>query len=233
MNKDEADTNAEVVSRAVLLDLEQVAIPGHEVRYQALESALAGHGVTLTQGLFAQHCLAASADWAFVAVLKKAAKKAAASERDIKSVRAAVLTAYTADEISLDSAVMKLLEKARKRGMSTGALSGLDDAGALALSIKLGLPELGTQVVAERGEDGMPGPDAWLTLAKAMGVPPSRCAAVTATAVSCKAAVAAGMKCAVLLNKFNTCEDFGGADFVWDAIDDRSMAELFAFLEAH
>jgi beta-phosphoglucomutase-like phosphatase (HAD superfamily) len=78
-----------------------------------------------------------------------------------------------------------------------------------------------------------PRADAWEGLARAMSILPGRCVALATSGDACKAALAAGMRCVAVPDRFTAFHDFSGADLVADrGLDDASARRILDLLEA-
>jgi len=217
--------------RAVLFDLENVAVQGHQLLYNTLGEVLAGKKVKLTQPLFSRFCLDATLYECVCGLLTFEDKKGVRRDKLVAQVGERLKARLTAGDLKLDPALAGLLKAASARGILSGALSCLDPETAEKLAGDLGLSEMGVSLLPAGCENNNgPGADGWLKLARKMSVQPALCGVIASSAWPCKTALAAGMRCVALLNKFSSFQDFGGADLVVEALDDVAEG-LFELLE--
>ena len=98
---------------------------------------------------------------------------------------------------------------------------------------KCGFDEAGVELLAFACDEGNSrNINMWRKLADAVSVRPTMCVVITTSAESCGEALAAGMRCIVVPDKFTSFQDFGGADLIADSIDDATRREVFSLLES-
>jgi beta-phosphoglucomutase-like phosphatase (HAD superfamily) len=64
-----------------------------------------------------------------------------------------------------------------------------------------------------------------------MSMSPGVCVVIATCSMSSKAAVSSGMRCVVIPDKFTAFQDFGGADYVSDELDEAAIDKAFSLLE--
>lgn len=227
------ETDQKRLPRAVLFELENVAIKGRQIIYDVLESVLADKSVKLTQLMFSRYCLGSSPKDFLSVLLKSAGKKRLSEKKLCAEITQGIRLSFTDGTLKLESGFKKVLKAAAERNVLVGMLSGFDMETAGQLAAKLGLADIKENLLSYSCEDkNSPTVDAWLKLAKKLSVFPSLCVALTTSAMSCRAALSAGMRCIVIPDKFTDYQDFGGADYIVDALNDTAIENIFTLLES-
>ena len=211
------------------MELETVAVRGRPVMYAVLKKLLKGEGVSLTPVLFSRFCLDRPPREFLPALLEVSGKKAksgAALAADFeKRFRASLIE----EGLSLDTGAKRLLDFAAAQSRRVGVLSRLDRDGAAALAQSLGFTDSGVCVMSYPSVDRpFPIVDAWLTLAREMGLRPAACTAVVTSSAACTAALAARMFCVAVPDEYTAFQDFGGADAVVESLDDDVVQRVLS-----
>lgn len=217
--------------RGIVFELENVAIKGRPLLYETTRAALEEKGIELTPMLFSRHGVGTSLKNCLSVVVQSAGKPRVSIEKLHEAAAERFRAALDADGATMSEDFRSLLRRGVEQGVSMGALSMLDSATAVRLMEKLGLSEMNVKLFLCSSEKrNAPSPDSWLKLAKAMAVPPCRCAAFTTSAASCRTALAAGMYAVAVPDEFTRFEDFGGADTVVDSFSRDVMEEVLRLL---
>ncbi len=95
---------------------------------------------------------------------------------------------------------------------------------------RLALNQTACLHVMKKKADDLPTPDSWLSLLKAMPVGPRCAIALVDGALACKSALAVGMHCCVVPDRFTGWQDFAGADLVEEKISDLKLNDILALL---
>ena len=221
------DASAGSNLRALVFELDNVAVAGRDLKFHALSSALKPHRVELRASAFTSYCQARSQREGLVGLLQ-AAGKPDALDALLESVRRAESAAFADAKLELRPECAALLKMARKLQVRLGALTALDAAAAESLMRQLGLAEMGIAVqsvpAAWRGFRA----EHWVQLAQKIAVPPRRCVAVTTQATSCRAALATRMRCCAQTDRFTGHQDYSGADLIGDTIDVAAVGALLS-----
>jgi len=221
-----------VPPKALLFELEYVAVPGRKLYYETLKSVLADKGIALTTALFSRLCVGRPARLFVPQILKMAKKERVSEPKLTEEVKQAMAACFAGAALKPNPALKKLMKAALDDKLRLGAVTCLDEGLAASLITQLGMTELGVRVLpAACDERHAPTVDSWLKLAKNLYVSPACCVAVGTTAVSCRAALAAHMRCVALLDAFTSFQDFGGCDYVVASLDEIPSADIFALLE--
>lgn len=220
-------TALEPLSRGLVLELECLALPGRRFMYESLSRILKEKDLALTPALYARFLAASSWEKGLEALLAALGKKKLSAEKLAAELAEQFTRSAQKSRLPLDAALADLLADAAKADMALGAITFLPDAVAQDLLERFGLKNLILQVMALRSR---PLIEAWLKLAQAMKLPPYRCVALCTDAASCRAALAAGMRCAVIPDEYNVHQDFGGADVVASGLKEIRVKELLDLL---
>jgi beta-phosphoglucomutase-like phosphatase (HAD superfamily) len=217
---------------AILFELENVAVKGHGIAYETLRDVLGKKSATLTPALFCRHCLYRAPKDYVAAVLKATGKERLSADKLAEEIGAAFVAAFSDPKLKLATDLKKLLKSAAERNFVVGALSCLDKTVAQTLAANVGLTDMGVTTLQALNNDAWhPGVEAWLKLAKTAGAHPFRCVAIVSSALSCRAALSARMKCIAQPNSLTAFEDFGGADYLVDSLDEIAIDRIAQLLE--
>ncbi len=219
---------------ALLFELESLAINGRKISFDVVKAVLADKDVALTPALFSRYCLNSSVAQSIPALLQGVGKARAATEKLTAEIAEDIKLSLVEGSVRANSAISAIIQEASSETVSIGVLSAMDDKTAGKLMDKVGLDESNAQLfLCDAGDRQFPSADAWLKLAKSMEVSPSLCMVLATSAASCKAALSAGMRCAVIPDEFTSFQDFGGADYVVDQLDLSVFKSLFELVHAH
>ncbi|NQT94351.1 MAG: hypothetical protein HQ559_16450 [Lentisphaerae bacterium] len=220
----EVGQEATVRKAAVFFELEYVAVPGRRIMFDVLKSVLADKGAEITPILFSRHCLHAPIATSLTELLKAVGKTRLSAKKLASDIAEGIRLSLADGGTKLNPGLARLLAAANERGMSAGALSGLNSSAATEMSGNLGLLDLGVIVLSDCVEDRVfPTRDSWLKLAGETKTGPLNCLAVASSAVGCRSAVSAGMKCVAVPDQYTEFQDFGGADHVTAELDDETI----------
>lgn len=222
----------EMSRKALLFELDNVALKGRELVFDVLSGILEEKGIKLSMGMFCQHCLYPPVKNYMPGLLSSAGKNRLSPEKLALEVNDAVMMMFVSGSVRIDDDFAGLLESAKGAGAVLGAFSVFDEENTGRILEKAGLKEkdVFAHCDSRDGKD-MPSSDTWLKLAKKMGVPPSCCVVVASSSRACKAALSAGMRCVVLADKFTSFQDFGGADWVTQAVDKYAVERVLSLLD--
>jgi beta-phosphoglucomutase-like phosphatase (HAD superfamily) len=213
----------------VLIELENTAFKGREVVFDAVAKALEDKEIKLDQLLFVRFFLTRGMAAAIPEVLKATHKTRFSATKLVPEVESLIREGLRARQSSPAAGAQKLVSQGTATGLRVGFLSDGDLATALPLAKACGVTDPKALLTAATLHDRVTTcTDAWHRLAIHMGVSPLRCVAVTTSAEATRAAMAAGMRCVAIPDRFTGFQDFGGADFVGDALDNAAIAAVLA-----
>ncbi len=235
--KETKETKSEVVvevakaktsASGLLFELENVAVGGRSLAYDVLKSLFSEKEVEISRVLFMRHCLSPCPKEYMPRLLDAVDRKRLSPDKLVGEVKDATAACYKDGGVAMVSGLKNLLKKAGERGLRCGALTSLPEDVAMALMTKLGMDTLGVQLLAiePTGKD-FPTADAWLKLAKKIGLPRSLCTSLATSAQSCRAALSAGMRCVALPDEFTSFQDFAGADLVFERFEGDAVERTF------
>ena len=131
-------------------------------------------------------------------------------------------------ESSLISGALEFIEMIHKHGLPLGVASSSPHAWIDIVLDRFELRRFFSSVVSSddfQGK-GKPAPDIYLRSAELLGVEAEHCFAVEDTSKGIASAKAARMKCAGLLNGFNSGTDLTAADFVADGFKELEIGAI-------
>jgi HAD superfamily hydrolase (TIGR01509 family) len=205
---------------ALLFELEGVALP---VRPVLFEAARARHSA-LNHAVFSR-CTGPISTLS--AQLYQALGKTGSDGDLAAALNNAVTERLSANKLTLNAGLEKLLKAAAQRGIPAAALTGLPESVAQAAFAATGLESRGIQLFVFSDEEKLfPRADAWLKAAKQLGKTPRFCVALGSSQSACKTALSAGMRTVAVPDAFTGHHDFGGADMIIDSWDDVSASGL-------
>lgn len=222
--KDQDEASAPIAG--LILDLDNVALDGHALLYDALKNALKGKDLSLTLVQFSRLCLSRSIDAFMPDLLDDLGKKQLSATKLAGQVADDFLKALCGDGVKLPGGIKKLLGAARTKGFALGAVSTLNEKDAQALADQLGLTAMGvTLQVGEGPGDGLDIED-WECMAQALNLPTAACVAIVADAAASRLVLAAGMNGVVKPSATTTFQDFGGVDMIVDTLDAAAIDSI-------
>lgn len=219
--------------RAVLFELETVAVPGRQVLFDVTKAALASKDIDLSAALFARYCLDAGGGAFPGNILAVSGKSRVSDTKLLDEINGAVAKQLVNRDLSPPAQFTKLLEQVREKGVRVGALGLFGDETATQCVEAFGFAEQCDRAVGCRGGICHTFTDeTWTDVARALKVSPSLCVAVASTARSSHAALTAGMSIVVVPDTYTEYQDFGGADHVSPGgFDAAAVAAVHELLE--
>jgi beta-phosphoglucomutase-like phosphatase (HAD superfamily) len=225
-------SDADFSSRAILVEMDTVALDGRKIGYDVMHSLLAEKGIELTPMLFARHCLHPPVR-RFLPDLLRATHKTRLSEDKLageitEGIGNCLLDAAT----RVPAGVTALLKAATQHRVRLGVISFQSHETAATLAERLGFTVAGARVQTVQNPDvsDTPEKDAWSALAGSLGSRATSSIALASSRATCLGALAAGMSCAVIPDPYTGFEDFTGADIVFESLDADAVRDVFAFL---
>ncbi len=219
------NVEVEEPERALLFELEFLAVSGWTYLYEALKSVLADKGVKFTLPLFARYFSKKSLLGSLKQMAADFENEALAESETLDAIKALYVESVKSAK-DIKPGVADLIKDLRKNDISLGALTCMDQEVVDVILKKLGLSEddIFIQSLEYCGRTS-PSAQDWLRLAKEMQVSVALCTVAATSAASSKAALCAGMRCFALPDKLTAYQDFGGSDYIFDSLD-RDAEEL-------
>lgn len=221
-----ADEKKPRATHAMIFELEYVACDKRKVEFEAVKKAVDTKGVDLTSVAFARSGMSPLSRAAVTDVLLQAGKKADAIEKAVASVDKQVI-AYCENEAELDKGLEKLIKEVQARDIPVLAFTALPVDVARSLMKKLGLDEMGVElVIPDEVKESFPRADSWLKMLKKCDKEDATLVAVVSSQVACKGGLTAGAACIAVPDEFTEYQDYSGAKMVLDSLEDVKPAEL-------
>jgi len=216
---------------AVVFELENTLLNGHEILFAVLKETLAGVSIDLTPPLYARYMLGRGVEAGVTRLVRAMTGSTAKAQKQAGKTRNAYIEKLLADAGKPAKGMVALLNEAGEAGGTLGALSCLDEEALAQVADACGLADLGVQPPRQSGdpEHGFDR-DSWLDLLKTLRISTARCFALTSQAAACKGALAAGMMTGVVENALTSFQDFSGCDFVRDALDADTRKDILSRL---
>jgi beta-phosphoglucomutase-like phosphatase (HAD superfamily) len=225
-NDVKTDEKQERATHALILELEYVAAKKRKVEFDSIQGAVKTKGVELTSVLFSRSGMSPLSRSAITSVLKQAGKKADAIEKAVAEVDKKV-AAYCANDAELDKGVEKLIKAAQKKGIPVLAFTALPEAVAQTLMNKLGLTDLGVElIIPDEVKESFPRADSWLKMLKKCDKEDATLIAVISSQIACKGALTAGAACIAVPDEFTAFQDFSGAKMLLESVSDVRPQEI-------
>lgn len=228
------DSNGkDVPPRAVLFDFDNLAIPGHQIAYEALKDVLGAKDINVPPPFYSRFCLDRPCERCVAGILEFTGKTALHGDKLADQVRQKIENKLSKkDQVRLDGELEQVLKQAMGEGMRAGALSFMRPQTAESLARRLGLMDMGVELLCvPRQDKPWATADDWRKLAKKVSVMPALCAVIAAGGTACRAALEASIRCLARPDKFTEFQDFAGADFVVEKLDSKSADQLFRLLD--
>ena len=213
------------VPRHLFFELENLAVEGREIMFEALKDTLETKGVELTVERYVRHGLYPLPEFAIPEILKAAGERADHTKRLEDQVRAQVRERI--EGAALNSELVNVLDAAAELDVQPVTLSAFPPDVAGSWMQKLGLEERGVRLFAfEDVRPDFPQVKTWLTIVREEGIPARACMALTTSSRACKAALTTDMTAVAVPDRFTAFQDFSGARFVLEKLSDMKPREL-------
>lgn len=210
----------------VLFQLEDIAVNGRKMAFDALKDLLHDHKMELTATLFSRYCLH-SGPQSYLPELLEALGARKVSVDKLAGEMNEKVAAQLSSGTRMNAGLEKILQGARERNMAAAAITTLPEATAQSAMAKAGLEALGVRLFAyPDAEKTVPGATAWLKTAKALALKPHHCAVLAGNMAVCKAALSADMRCVAIPDEFTSFQDYGGAFLLLEALNEMGPREL-------
>lgn len=212
----------------LLVEVEATAVPSRAEAYAAAAAALKKDRIELTLPQFLHHGLHTTPTRMVEDLARGLKLKEAVAEKLRKAMDAA-LAEHFSKTTTMSPGLDKLLAACAATGAKVAFISWQEHEAAQALATRLGLTRWSPEVLSFADvHHEFPGPDTYLKGLKHIGATPHRSVALVSCQASSHAALAAGMRCAVVPDEYTSFQDFGGADWIAESWKDLDPAALFA-----
>jgi len=228
----EKSVEVSVPERALFFELEFLAVSGWSFMYEAVKGVLAEHKVKMNLPMFAQYFAKKSPAAAVKGIAQDLEIESLEDDEVMDKIRAAYVEGINTKG-ACSKGLVKLIGDLRKHGIKLGALTCLDQDTVDGILKKLKLSSDDIYIMqSEHCGRAEPTAQDWLQLAKETGESTTLCTVAATSAFSCKAALCAGMRCFAVPDKLTSFQDFSGADYVIESLDDEAEELLLKLIEA-
>ena len=216
---------------ALLFELENSVVNGRALFFDVCKRLLAERDIALTPALFLRYCQNVSIEKSMIGLLDAVGKKRLSPEKLASEIADEMKVAMADKQLKMSSAFTKLLAKSKEENAVFGALTALPQDVAVALVKRLDLSGTLTKIHHTSPDvESFPTADAWLKLAKSVGVVPQGCIVLTTTTGSSRAALSGGMRPVACPDEFTDGQDFGGADLYVEKLNDEAIASIVSLM---
>jgi beta-phosphoglucomutase-like phosphatase (HAD superfamily) len=200
--------------------------------YEAVKEVLSEHKVKLTIPMFAKYFAKKSPAVAVKSIAQDFEVDSLAANGVIDKIRDTYVNLINTKG-SCSKGLVKLIGELRERGIKLGALTCLDQDSVDGILAKLKLTSDDICIMpSQHCGRAVPTAQDWLQLAKETGESTTLCTVASTSAFSTKAALCAGMRCFAIPDKMTAFQDFSGADYVIDSLDDEAEDFVLKLIEA-
>jgi len=221
-------------AREVLFfELETFATTGRAAMFKALKKVMKSKELDVTPALFAKCGLTARPAAAIQAMIDDSGRNLTTGDQLAEQAETA-LKKFFADEAELNKSLPALIKAAQEKEIEVVALSPWGKEQAEALMAKLGLDEMGVDLVALNCQDPVfPRADHWLRFLKQREQDTIPVIALVTSAGACRGAMTAGATVAAIPDQYTSFEDFSGAKIILDSLNEMKPVDLLELLQRH
>lgn len=231
MSEAETVETAEVVeektAREVLFfELETFATTGRAAMFEVLKKVMKSKEMDVTLSLFSKCGQTVRPGAAIQAMIDDSGRNLTTGGQLTEQAETA-MKKFFADNAELNPALPALIKEAQKQDIEVVALSAWGEELAGALMKKLGLDELGVDLVAVDTQDAVfPRADHWLRLLKKRDQDTIPVIALVTSSGVCRGAMTAGATVVAIPDTYTSFDDFSGAKIILDSLDEMKPTEL-------
>lgn len=221
-------------AREVLFfELETFAASGREAMYEAVKKVMKSKDMDVTRSLFAKCGLTSRPAGAIQALIDDSGRNLTTGDQLAVQAENALKKFFT-DTAELNPFLPALIKAAQGMDIEVVALSPWDEEQASALMTKLGLDELGVDLVALDCNDTVfPRADHWLRFLKQREQDTIPVIALVTSSAACRGALTAGATCVAVPDSYTSFEDFSGAKVILESLDEMKPAKLLEMVSRH
>lgn len=218
---------ARACSCGVIFDLDGVLIDSEGLYYRAYSDVLKPYGVTVSREEYEDYWIALGNGPEYIV----AKHNLPIAPDEMRRLRSPIYLRLLETEVTLMPYVQEALTRLYQHYALTVATNSnrehLD-----AILQKFELKSFFPLTVARQDyHQAKPHPDAFLTAATQLGLPPSQCVVIEDTYKGVQAAVAAGMKCIAIPNDYTRRNDFSRASLVLPSLRDLTSTIVHSLLQ--
>jgi beta-phosphoglucomutase-like phosphatase (HAD superfamily) len=224
----EISLDAKSPTRALVMELEGMAVPTRRVIFENVRATLSEQGVSFDEPAMMRYGLHAVPAHMVGDIAEHYGLRAAARTSLLGKLNKALVEHFRSRAVTMALGLDRVLDLARDAGSSLGVLSWQEEDAARALVEKVGLARWNPQVFCLPSPDHeFPGADVWLKALKALGCSPRSAAALCSARAPGRAALAAGLRVVASPDEFTSHQDFGGVDALVDHVGDATVEQIF------
>lgn len=212
----------------VIFDFDGVIVDSEELQYRSYSEVLTGHGVSISRSEYEREWIAAGLGPEYVV----GKYGLSITPDELRRVKEPVYREMLRAEARLIPGAARLIERlSAELPLAVATNSTVGDV-ELVLD-PFDLRRFFKEVVTREDYRGRkPAPDAFLTAAEKLGLPPSHCVVIEDATKGVLAAERAGCPCIAVPNAFTRNNDFTHATVVLDSLDDVTCELIRNLVEA-
>lgn len=231
------ETSAPAANKAarevLFFELETMATTGRKAMFEILQKVMKTKDMDVTKALFAKCGLTVRPAAAIQAMIDDSGRNLTTGDQLAEQAETE-LKKFFADEAELNPALPPLIKAAQEKKIQVVALSPWGEEQASILMKKLGLDELGVDLVAQDCQDAVfPRADHWLRILKQREQDEIPVIALATSSGVCRGALTAGATCVAIPDEYTSFEDFSGAKIILDSLGEMKPAELLDLVCRH
>ena len=216
-----SENNDKKFTHVLMIELDYVIVNLREIEFDAIKRGISPKGVELTSAMFSRSTMSPNHRAVIGSILQSAGKKSDAIEKAVNEVNKSIIE-YCSENAVINSGVVELINIAKSRNVNVKLYSALDNQTAENLVNKIGLSDMGIEIInPSEIKESFPKADDWLKMLKKADIEDKTIVAVVSSQLACKGALTAGASCIVVPDKFTDFQDFSGAMFILDKLNDE------------
>lgn len=217
----------------MFFELATLAAKGREAMFEAVKKVMKSKDMDVTPALFGKCGLASRPAGTINALIQDSGRNLTTGDQLAAQAEDAV-EKFLSEEAALNPALPAIIETAQGMGIEVVAISPWGEDVSEALMKKLGLDEMGVELICQDCPDeNFPRADHWLRFLKQRAQESIPVIALVTSSAACRGALTAGATCVVVPDKYTSFEDFSGAKLVLDSLDEMDPKELLAMVSRH
>ncbi|QHI69523.1 HAD family hydrolase [Tichowtungia aerotolerans] len=221
------------VREVLFFELETLAITGRKAMFETLQKVMKSKDMDVTKALFAKCGLTARPAAAIQAMIDNSGRNLTTGDQLAEQAESEMKKFFESD-LELNPALPPLIKAAQEKNIEVVALSPWGEELAGTLMKKLGLDELGVDLVAQDCQEAVfPRADHWLRFLKQREQDTIPVIALVTSAGACRGAMTAGATCVAIPDEYTSFEDFSGAKIIMDSLDEMTPAEILDMVCRH
>lgn len=216
----------DISQRGILFELESFVIDGRKMIFDSIKPILKKKKIELMPMQFSRYCPGKPIMTALSQLLEAIGGAKLDSAKLIEEIKKSYLSSL-AKVTQTKKESLALLKKAKKDGLFLGAVTDLDPEVSETILKAAGLAEDDVELLQVNTEGRLfPSTNDLRKLAKIMFVKPLLCTVVATSAAAAKSALSAHMRCFAIPDEFTAWEDYSGADYVVDELDNTAAKAI-------